>query len=322
MIVANTLPETLKHFEDELSDTLPRYELRPRRFAGEGTKQGGRIVQLLRYLRFVRSVRREGVPVLVLWPLLGWLDLIVWGAFARQRTVVMIHDPVPLRRQVGMDTGSLRLTRLATRWLRQLEVVVLSREAQAVVDAALPNVATRLLPHPILAPAAQERQGAEAGDRLLVLGQYKPARDLELLERLAPHVSELGLRPVVRGRGWPEIEGWDVQEGFLSEEDFKQELSAASVLLVPYKHYFQSNVAARALESGVPVVGVKTDFMVSLLGEDAPTLVHEDSLTDWLDAIHRAEAAPADSLHREVWERVCTAWSGFDAPPKANGNGE
>jgi hypothetical protein len=314
-MVVNPLPVALSHFQRELLQTLdpeslPRYAVAS--FAGEGHRTAAaRVRSLVRYLAFVRRVRRQRCAILVLWPLLGWLDVLVWGLLARNRTYVLVHDPTPLRRQVGSGRSARMLVRRLTRLLGRAEIVTLSQAASSEVKEALPRLPVHVLPHPILRPAdGRPRTGRDVGT-VLVLGQYKPARDLALLEQLGPALADAGLVGKICGRGWPATQGWEVDDRFLSEDEFDSVLSHASVLLLPYATYFQSGVAVRAVELGTPVVGRRTGFLEGLLGETSVGIVDGDSTEVWLQHIAAAAAQDPEELNLEIWERTAHQWQHF-----------
>jgi glycosyltransferase involved in cell wall biosynthesis len=71
----------------------------------------------------------------------------------------------------------------------------------------------------------------------------------------------------------------------MSEVEFAEELRRASALLLPYQHYFQSGVAIRAAELGVPVIGHRSPFLADLMGGDYPGFPPDDGDPDaWLTA--------------------------------------
>ncbi|MCV7177488.1 glycosyltransferase [Mycolicibacterium sphagni] len=175
----------------------------------------------------------------------------------------------------------------------------MSPEAHAIAAKYFGSGRIHLAPHPMKAPnlggTAQERRV------VLVLGQYKPARDLDIMAAIASSLRTAGWEPTVAGRGWPEIPGWRVINRFLSEPEFHELLDSAAVVLLPYRFYFQSGVALRALEAGVPVVGRATGFLTSILGSDFPGAVAEwDSPTAWLAAVEAASQAREDQLRAAV----------------------
>jgi hypothetical protein len=167
-----------------------------------------------------------------------------------------------------------------------------------------------LLPHPVLPrPVA----GPGTSDVVLVCGQYKPARDLHLLEQLAGPLRDRGLRPVIRGRGWPAVDGWEVHEGFLSEPALDAALAGSAVVLIPYAHFFQSGIAIRALELGVPVAGPRHPFLADLLGDGWPGLVAGDGAASWTDATIAAAEHAGDMRGRATLLRAqCErAWDAY-----------
>jgi glycosyltransferase involved in cell wall biosynthesis len=136
------------------------------------------------------------------------------------------------------------------------------------------------------------------GRTVLVLGQYKPARDLDVMAAIAPALRAAGWEPTVAGRGWPKIPGWRLIDRFLSEDEFRQLLASAAVLLLPYRFYFQSGVALRGLEAGVPVVGRNTGFLSSILGANFDGAVDDwDDPDSWVAAVGAASHARGEQMH-------------------------
>jgi hypothetical protein len=163
------------------------------------------------------------------------------------------------------------------------------------------------VPHPMLAPkAAMQKKSADKTIR--VLGQYKPDRDIAGLRQLA-HDAPPAWRLEVIGRGWPSIEGWQVTDDFVDEDSFDRLIKGSHAILIPYTRFFQSGVAVRALEAGVPVVGPSESSLSDLLGEDCPWLVRNDG---WLRAVTDAiDTRPASVLAeaQEIYSRVISRWS-------------
>ena len=223
---------------------------------------------------------------------------------------MVVHDPVPLRRQVGMGRLARRMGGAGARH-GSIRVGVHSAPARdSLVAMGWPDPA--LLPHPVL---PRVTAAPRTGDVVLVCGQYKPARDLRLLEQIARPLRECGLRPVVRGRGWPEVDGWEVREGFLAEEALDAALADAAVVLIPYAHFFQSGIAVRAVELGVPVAGPRHPFLTDLLGDDWPGLITTADPTrggpeQWCDAVVAAaeRAAGVPERVRLLRARCERAW--------------
>lgn len=284
--IYNPLPSALGHFEDELADVVTATGRAVRRVAAPsaeiaGASPVGKVHALGRDL--VGRARASRIPgdLVVCWPVLGLAEPALWCTAAADTTVtLLVHDPVPLRRQVGMGRFAARLGRRGGRH-RSVAVAVHSAPArQALLALGWPE--PLVLPHPVL-PRPAPTSGV--GDVVLVCGQYKPARDVGLLERIGGPLRERGFRPVVRGRGWPAVPGWDVEEGFLSEEALEASLAGSAAVLIPYAHFFQSGVAVRAVEVGTPVVGPRHPFLQELLGADWPGLAAADAPGAWVDAV-------------------------------------
>ncbi|WP_307092913.1 hypothetical protein [Arthrobacter sp. B2I5] len=185
-----------------------------------------------------------------------------------------------------------------------------------------------LLPHPMLpvVDAVQEQAGGNGGGRrpnIRVLGQYKPDRDVALLEELASRLrSNCNLEIV--GRGWPNVKGWTVDARFVSEDELDGLISRSDAIIIPYKRFYQSGIAIRALEQAVPIVGRAGTSLRDLYGPDSRLLVTESGeqrdtpIDGWLSAIDyalrqgRTEAALAGKLFHEDaskgWADLCRNW--------------
>lgn len=309
--IYNPLPHALHHYQDELVSVVAATG-RPVQVAPApsaeigGASVAGRARAVLDDVRGRVRASRTGDHLVVCWPVFGLADPALWAATVPvARITVLVHDPVPLRRQVGMGRLARRLGALGAR-RGPVTVGVHSTPARdALLAMGWPDPA--LLPHPVLPRAAARPRDR---DVVLVCGQYKPARDLRLLEQVARPLRERGLRPVIRGRGWPAVDGWEVHEGFLTEQALDAALAEAAVVLIPYAHFFQSGIAVRAVELGVPVAGPRHPFLTELLGDDWPGLVAADHPAEWTHAVIAAGERAADVHGRaELLRARCeTAW--------------
>jgi hypothetical protein len=117
-----------------------------------------------------------------------------------------------------------------------------------------------------------------------VIGQYKPDRDLELLRHVGNDLHEEADLRIV-GRGWPDLRYWNVKDEFLSEAEFCEEIASASVVLIPYRRFFQSGVAVRCVEMGVPFIGPKGSSLDELVGVDSVMVQDIDDRNAWVRAI-------------------------------------
>jgi glycosyltransferase involved in cell wall biosynthesis len=283
-----------------------------------------RLLWVSDYIRLLISARRRTPrdgEIIVLWPVLGYYDLLLLAALGR-RTIVIVHDPTPLARAVGY--GRLP-KRLATHFAKGVKLVVHSVPALSEVRGALPHAEVARLPHPTLAPTPTRRTGYPAAGRPIVtiLGQYKPDRDLSIVSAIGQHLSStLDLR--IKGRGWPAVDGWDVDSRFISEREFDIALLESSVILVPYRRFYQSGVALRAIEMGTPVVGPRIDTLTEILGEDSPLLA-SDTVESWLKALQfgiEMNESEIAVLHASYATEVTRAWRSLESASPESGADE
>lgn len=81
--------------------------------------------------------------------------------------------------------------------------------------------------------------------------------------------------------------GWEVDDRFVPEAELDDLIRSASVVLIPYRRFFQSGVAVRCLETGTPFVGPSDSSLSDLLSERLDLLA-ESSSADWIRAIRAA----------------------------------
>jgi glycosyltransferase involved in cell wall biosynthesis len=313
----NPLPRMLRHYEVELRDVLasagfavlgaeaPSVE----GLGSPASRVRGALSELAAH---ARRGRRDG-HLVVCWPTWGLLEPLLWLPVWRGSTVsIVVHDPSPLRRQIGMGSVAAALGRRAA-GAPHLRVVAHSRAAaERLVEIGWDEPV--LLPHPLLParPRASEGLGRERGT-VLVCGQYKPARDTALLARLGPWLRGRGHRAVIAGRGWPQVEGWEVIDKFLAEDELDAWIGRSSAVLIPYQRFYQSGIAVRATELGVPVVGPRHPFLAELCGPGWPGLVDGADPADWAAAVARVAGRSAGVLEAAAASRArCErAWAGY-----------
>lgn len=309
--VLNPLPVVLRHYALEMEDVfaatgVESYQLP---FAG---------LEAMKKLDAVRSLRNVygracSWPTVVTWPTLGHLEPLLTAGQAGDAAVgVIVHDPRPLQKQFGLGRVATGIARtLAPLTAKRVRLLVHSRPAQQVLEQAGLQVALQL-PHPVRRPVERPTTATIKGDPyVLVCGQYKPARDVGLLSELGPLIRDSGFVPLLAGRGWPTLEGWVQQSGFLSEADLEELIENASAVLITYKWYFQSGIALRAMEMGTPVVAVRHPFLEDAFGPDYDGLVERDGrAADWQARIALANVLREQTLaaHEAYWLRTVTAW--------------
>ena len=238
--------------------------------------------------------------VIVTWPAYGYLDFALWRPREGTILTIVLHDPAPLRRQFGLghlSSATVRRIPRATQTLVHSQLALEELKSRAWPVSAL-------LPHPMLPPAARWLRG----ENVLVLGQGKKARDLQVLRDLGGKLKALGYRPVIVGRDWPALPGWTVRSGFVPEDEFDELIRSAACLLLPYRRVFQSGVAVRAAENAVPVVGPRESNLPELFGADWPGLIDSNAgADDWCTAV---TAVLAGDFPGTVIERTSESYQG------------
>jgi glycosyltransferase involved in cell wall biosynthesis len=140
---------------------------------------------------------------------------------------------------------------------------------------------------------------------------------LELLVVLAPLLRDRGFRLLVVGRGWPDIAGWEVDNRFLPETELDQRIRDSAAVLIPYSHFYQSGIAVRALELGVPVVGPRHPFLSDLFGDQWPGLISVgQGTTAWADGIAMVTGSSAGLAARSTAfrDRCEREWAEYFLP--------
>ncbi len=309
--IYSPLHNVSEHFVERLTESLGAAGVAcvrlPSRDGEVGSNRLAKAQALGAHVLNVRRYVRTGGPNVVAWPLTGWWEMPLWRHHAN-RTFIAMHDPEAVARQDGLSplaaANAIRLS--GSHWPH---LVTMSPEAFAAAAKHVDPDRIHFVPHPMRAP--QLGQPSVGRKSVLVLGQYKPARDLDVMSVIAPALRAAGWTPTVAGRGWPSVPGWDVIDRFVSEAEFAELLGSAAAVLLPYKHYFQSGVALRALEAGVPTVGRSTGFLTSILGANFPGAVDNWNDPDsWLQAVLAATSAREGQIRSaaDYSERAAAAW--------------
>lgn len=308
--VVNPLKGALAHYCAELEHDLrsagaevtlfehPEPSLRP---------DQSRLRWVIHSLRARRAASTSHDKVIVAWPVLGYIDLILnWS----RNTWIVVHDPIPLVRAVGNG----RISRgLAARSSSRTRVLVHSETARRDLPALSAKHAI-VVPHPMLPPL--RRIAGQRSRIIRVLGQFKSTRDLSLLREIAvrPDLASFGFEII--GRGWPRVEGWSVRDEFVSEDQMQNLLATSAAVLLPYKRFYQSGIAIRALEMQTPVIGPRDSSLASLFPEDHPALVTATSdPASWSAAILATVEGDSQDEHgsanlsKLAYDRARSSWS-------------
>lgn len=284
--LVNPLEAALAHYTSEISELAEAtgVSLRVLSFPEPSASGERRVRWLLRYVGALLRAKRMTAAhnTVVAWPVLGYLDLALMSMLGVRGSII-IHDPTPLVHARGY---SRRSKAIARRFGRRVRVVTHGRTASAEVEAAL-HTPPAFVPHPIRVSTSPEQDtNMSPRRRLTVLGQFKPDRDVPLLEWLAPRLPN-DVELSIIGRHWPNVPGWNVDARFVSEAEFEDAVRTATAILIPYRRFYQSGVAIRALENDVAVIGPTDSVLADIFGSASPFLAG-DSRESWLAAIEHA----------------------------------
>ena len=293
----NPLPHTLSHYAVSLQQCLKAAGAGEVNVRDVQLESGGSWRDLAQSARAWRSIVAESrcgtvSDVVIMWPLLGYLDVLHREAAGRAPLSVIVHDPTPLASQRFGAAHWGRVAKSIYRFSSAATLVVHSEEAAGVL-ARLGFKEVRHVPHPVaIPPSIRRSSGPSVGSdkaakpQVVVLGQYKGARDLQLMEGIAAGSQAGGWDCRIVGAGWPIVRRWQHVRAFVTEEQLTASMLMADVVLVPYRRFFQSGIAVRALEMGRPLVIARCEFSESLLGADYPGLVSSSApAPGWSEAI-------------------------------------
>ncbi|MDH2443001.1 hypothetical protein QDR37_03480 [Amnibacterium sp. CER49] len=312
----NPLPEALAHYEEELIATLQTAGVvvgRMKATPVEGVTGLRKATSALRALgeRLALALSAPSIErIIVLWPAFGYFDGLSWllASIARDITII-IHDVRPLRPQFGYGALALRSCRIAGKSARVRYVCHTEAAARELLE--LTGISAKVVLHPVMAVSSEVAFTEEAAT-IRVLGQFKSARDVGILERIARDDRLSHFRLQIWGRGWPAVAGWEVHDLFVPEADFRRLIQGAAGVIIPYQHFYQSGVMVRALEALVPVICVRHPQLVELYGADYPGIVDDTSADGWLASIAEAVSVSKQSMQYRLaraLERCSETWT-------------
>lgn len=303
IIVLNPLGVALSHYTEALLRQLADAGIESELVSIVEPSQSGksRFQWLMAYSAMLfsagRRTRKRHPPetVLLTWPVLGFLDLLIVKVFCGNSGVIVYHDPRPLVRSAGSSKAVASLVRLVK---KRPGTLVHSKEAAQAMGVVGLSDSLTLVPHPMLPTAGSVKEPALSREigrrpRVRVLGQYKADRDVDLLKLLAGRLGSKYDFDIV-GRGWPAVKGWNVDARFVSEDELEELIVTSGAIIIPYKRFYQSGIAIRALEQSIPIVGRVETSLGELYGPQSRLLVAaEDELPGleveaWVSAIEYA----------------------------------
>jgi hypothetical protein len=310
VIIVNPLGAALSHYSASLEELLVACGAKANTISlMEPSASGQRRARwVVDYVNTLRGVARKntGARVIVAWPVLGYWDLaIARYTLGQIDAQIVFHDPEPLNRAVGYGRIARRVGMMSC---VAAPVVVHSRVAAEALNrqASLPVIE---LPLPMFPPEIR-RTHRTSKTVIRVLGQYKPDRDIQALVRLAAEGPEDWCYEIV-GRGWPDVRGWQVRSEFVSEEEFDALIRSSRAVLIPYRRFFQSEVALRCIELGTPIVGPSGSSLQALLGARSAWLVTNEQWLRSTVAAAQASDAEVRSIASAAYEQVRIAWTSW-----------
>lgn len=316
--IVNPLPNALMHYHRSLIETLRAAgaeTIEVKVPTAEGLSAGRKLLSAIGAVvsRILLVVRHPGKKTFIIaWPLFGYADAITWIPLSLvSRIEIILHDPQPLRRQVGHSRLARFFARITLRWFNNIHILAHTELAATDIKAHLDEVHA-ILPHPMIHTTYSRKgeQGSGEKPTIRVLGQYKPARDLTPLEQIAQSNNDNKWRLEIIGRGWPQIAGWTVTSTFVDEKSFTDLISTSDCVVIPYDRFYQSGVAVRALESGVRIVAPKHEHVQLLYGDRWPGLVEDDERWDQAVAKVLAVRVPVlDRLQSEARHACVHSWA-------------
>jgi hypothetical protein len=99
-----------------------------------------------------------------------------------------------------------------------------------------------------------------------------------------------------------------VTSAFVSEREFNRLIVTSSAVVIPYRRFFQSDVALRCIEMGTPVVGPRDSSLAELLGPDSPCLVSDGAWGPAIDAAVRSSATETFHTAQKLYDETLRRW--------------
>ena len=283
--ISDSIKNVFNHFDEALEQTITRTgyfseELnKTPQIEGLNTFKS-KVSTLFRSLFWpVEAERKSNILIFQIWPTLGCLEVLIWR---KSTTIVFMHDPVPLRKQIGFSSTAKLLAKMPL-LVGKCKVLSLSKDGLVHSEELFPLSKKLYAPHPIKTGV---KQHPAYGRTISIIGQYKQARDIQLVEELGAQLKAKGFETKIWGRGWPtSLSNWEVNSRFLSEAELDEVIIESRLVVLPYSFFFQSGIAIRALELGRISVAIDNSFMRELFGQSSSNLVSGFEIENWTNAV-------------------------------------
>ncbi len=261
-------------------------------------------------LLLVACTRHRDDLAILAWPVLGYWDFVIVRIVLGREAWVVIHDPMPLARAADSRVPGYGRwpRRLAGSRFAQPTAIVHSDEAATSIRESIRLKSMALLPLPMLQPTPKSGRRTD-GVTIRVLGQYKANRDLSVLERLA-ETRRAGWHYEILGRGWEAVPGWKTVDRYVPEAELNELIRASDAVVIPYRWFFQSDIAVRSLEWCTPIVGPKQSSLASLVGQGTGWLTDDN----WELAVATAvetEREEVLEVAKYAYDRARSEWTSW-----------
>ena len=104
----------------------------------------------------------------------------------------------------------------------------------------------------------------------------------------------------------------------MTEDEMEALILSADVIVIPYKKFFQSGIAIRSVEHGIPVVGPKASSLTELFGSDSRLLADDGRRrtgeSRWAEAVRWAVSSgrpETESAGQRLWAKTDRAWAAW-----------
>lgn len=310
ILIQNPLGFALSHYQLEVCSILKSLQIKCNVFSQPEPAQSenSRIKWAYKNYISVYKNSKKNECVLVLWPILGYFDLVLLPLVSHRRPIIwIIHDPKPLTRALGYGHAIKYIASLVTN-LKYFNIFVHSQHSINFLPMRFREKVT-VLPHPILAETKNvSPRLANKKRRIRVVGQYKCDRDISMLKEIAQEKFGQSIKLEIYGRNWPKIAGWHVKSGFLSEDEFEDIIRESDLVIIPYRFFFQSGVAIRCLEARVPFMISVNQYSKKLLEGYEQFLLEGDIKFKINSLLAENQDSTIDTIYNAYRDHTLSTW--------------